>query len=234
MNTLGIDTSGETLFLCLKTDELEISVKHGRGYRHAETLVPWIRSLCLDADLTPTHLDLVAVSLGPGSFTGIRIGLATAKAIASAASCAIVGVPTLDALAWGLRGSGETVVPVIDARKRRVYAAVYRGDARISGYLDLLPSELNDAVFQQLGGTEEAVILTGPFAREMHARWNEKKPPFAFTLDVNSDIFDPHCLAVIGESVYRTGGSAAESIAPIYLRRSEAEINRDRVKHEGS
>ncbi len=87
---------------------------------------------------------------------------------------------------------------------------------------------------QRLGGTQEAVILTGPFAREMHALWNEKNLPFAFTLDVNADIFDPHCLVAIGESLYRTDGSAGESIAPIYLRRSEAEINRDRVKHEGS
>ena len=109
--------------ICLKTDTDLVSFSQIRGYRHAVTLVPWISQICRETDFSPDKLDVVIVGTGPGSFTGLRIGMASAKGLAAGAGCPLVGVPTLDAFAWGLRNAAGLVLPVIDARKNRLYAA---------------------------------------------------------------------------------------------------------------
>ncbi|MDY6850705.1 MAG: tRNA (adenosine(37)-N6)-threonylcarbamoyltransferase complex dimerization subunit type 1 TsaB [Thermodesulfobacteriota bacterium] len=96
------------------------------GKTHSRTLVPEIQRLLTRLGLTVHDLDLVAVGLGPGSFTGLRIGLAVAKGLAWAAGKPLVGVPSLDALVWGLPPRPIQACPMLDARRGRVYAALYR------------------------------------------------------------------------------------------------------------
>lgn len=95
---------------------------------HAETLMPMVHRVLLECGLKPDDLDAVAVTRGPGSFTGLRIGMATAKGICMAAGVALVGISTLEALAWNLNGSGSLICPMLDARKAEIYAALYRVD----------------------------------------------------------------------------------------------------------
>lgn len=100
------------------------------GKTHSRTLVPEIQRLLARLDLTVHDLDFIAVGLGPGSFTGLRIGLAVAKGLAWAAGKPLVGVPSLDALVRGLPPQPIQACPMLDARKGQTYAALYRTGAQ--------------------------------------------------------------------------------------------------------
>ena len=93
---------------------------------YSERLLPAIDRLLADAGLGVPDLGGLAVAIGPGSFTGLRIGLATVKGLAAASGTPVVGVPTLRALAWGLPFSRHPICPLLDARKGEVYCALFR------------------------------------------------------------------------------------------------------------
>jgi len=160
-------------------------------------------------------VEAFAVAAGPGSFTGIRIGLATAKGIAFATGCALVGVTTLDALALPWSGFPGSVWSVIDARKGRWYAAGYREGRRVTDHFDLAPEDLRARI--AAGGVP--FLVAGPDA-----------PRFAAGLPgaAVSDLFDPAAVLRAGTERFAREGAAARSLTPLYLRPSEAEIGAGR------
>lgn len=98
---------------------------------HAEQLAPLVEALLARSKVAPAELDALAVSMGPGSYTGLRIGVSTAKGLAMAVDAALIGVPTLEALAASVcpyARDGDVVSAILDARRDEVYAAVYRID----------------------------------------------------------------------------------------------------------
>ena len=142
---LAIDTSGPVLGLALwENDSFVAGVENTAGMRHTENLLPHIDKLVSDAGWR-SCIDVVAVARGPGSFTGLRIGMATAKAIAFAGDIPVVSVGTLDAIAQTERyhriaaGTAfpEAVVPVLDARKQRFYTAVFTHSTSADGAVSL-------------------------------------------------------------------------------------------------
>ncbi len=211
MNVLALDTATEAAAMGLRAGDRLYARVAREGLRHAQTLVPQIEQLLAQASLAAAALDLVVVGVGPGSFTGLRIALATARGVARGASCALVGVATLDVLARPLRAWPGLVVPVIDAKKDRVYAAAYRGGERVSEFLDVAAADLEAAV----GGGP--ALLTGPFAAEAARRAGLA----AWTLDLSHGFPDPVALLELGEAAGARGEGADP--APVYLRKSEAE-----------
>lgn len=223
MKVLAIDTSTESLGLALEAPDASLSLSLRIGYRHGETLTPWIDSLLTQGGIAAAELDLIAVSIGPGSFTGLRIGLATAKGMAAGSGCAIVGVPTLDAWAWGLRHFPGVVIPVIDARKKRLYAAFYRTGIRLRDAMDIPKEKL----MQELSRLDSPVLMTGPAASAMISEPGMGNMPFSAALDPFSDSLNPMALLQKGEIIYRAEGSHGDGLTPLYLRKSEAESKRD-------
>ncbi len=214
MNVLAVDSATETLAVALRVDtRLYARVAH-EGLRHAQALIPQIEQILAQASLAAADLDLVVAGTGPGSFTGLRIALATAKGLARGASCALVGVPTLDAIAWPRRVWPGLVVPVLDAKKERVYAALYREGRRVSEFLDVAAEELIGVI-----GGESPVLLTGPFAGRLAAIAGVP----AWSLDPSYELPDPVALLELGVEAHASG-DAAEA-APLYLRKSEAEYS---------
>ncbi len=109
---------------------------------HTSRLMPAMDRVLKDASLTMKDIDGIAVSLGPGSFTGLRIGIATAKGLAQGLNIPIVGIPTLDGLAFNLFHCKDLICPILDARKGEVYSALYKNGKRISKYMACEPGEL--------------------------------------------------------------------------------------------
>ncbi len=127
MLILGIETATERVSVAIGGHEGVIGLfEVTKGRRHAETLVPSIDFLCRQSGIELDEISVVAVDVGPGLFTGMRVGLASAKAIAQALRVPMIGISSLDLLAFPCRHTDRVVVPVIDARKGEVFYAMYR------------------------------------------------------------------------------------------------------------
>ncbi len=214
MNALAIDTSTEILALCAVRDETRISLSLRRGLQHSPALVPLIDRLLTDLGIAAAELQLIACSLGPGSFTGIRIGLATALGIGHHTGIPIVGVSTLDAIArpWAVR-PGD-VFPVIDARKGNIYTALFRAGERATEYLDLSPGQLRDRI-----AAADRPLLAGPDAERIRDMLGEEGRGLPC-----AGLLDPEVLLRIGMERYTKEGADPARLRPLYLRKSEAEI----------
>lgn len=128
---LAIDTSTDYLSLAILKGEKIIAKFHKRSdMRHSILLVPTIDKLLKKARLNIKDMDCFAVSIGPGSFTGLRIGVTVVKGLAYALKKPIVAVPTLDVIAQNAKGFVGTICPVLDARKNKVYACLYGADVK--------------------------------------------------------------------------------------------------------
>lgn len=125
MKVLGLDTS-TLMATCavIEDDKVLGEYSLNQDMSHSERLVPMIKEVLDSLDLRPKDIDLYGVSIGPGSFTGLRIGLATVKAFAHLFEKPLVGISTLEALAFNL-AHHEIIVPMLDARRDRVYTGIY-------------------------------------------------------------------------------------------------------------
>lgn len=127
MLVLGIETSTPHCSVAIgSATEIVAEYQLGRGKTQDQVLVPAIRGLLADAELDWKQLGGVAVGLGPGLFTGLRVGVATAKALAQTLAIQIVGLSSLDVLAYGVRHSRRAICACIDARRKEVFWAFYR------------------------------------------------------------------------------------------------------------
>jgi tRNA threonylcarbamoyladenosine biosynthesis protein TsaB len=184
---------------------------------HSERLMGAIDRLLTDAGWKVRDLEGLAVSVGPGSFTGLRIGLSTVKGLAFALAIPIAAVPTLDAMATLLPFAALPVCPVLDARKREVYASLYRWDGagmrREWEYLALAPADL-------AGRFEEPVIVLGDAADQIDSPYARRvRPPRRGP--------SPAAVGFLGHQRLAMGDTVTPAdLVPIYLRPSEAELKR--------
>jgi tRNA threonylcarbamoyladenosine biosynthesis protein TsaB len=124
---LGVETATPQVGCAIGGHEGVLSSFHcAKGRRHAETLTPGIRFICQQARIELDEIGAVAADVGPGLFTGLRVGVATAKALASALRVPVIGVSSLDLLAFPVRFSNRLIASVIDARRGEVFYGFYR------------------------------------------------------------------------------------------------------------
>lgn len=238
MKIAAIESAGLTASVAVMQDET-LTGEYTLNYKktHSQTLLPMLDELRNMTELSLDSLDAVAVSAGPGSFTGLRIGSATAKGLAFALDIPIIPVPSLDALAYNLYGTDALVCPIMDARRGQVYTALYRFEPdgmrreRLVTLLDAcaLPieelAEKADALAAEyrkrilfLG--DGVPVFGGQLERLMRA-------PYSFA--------PPHrrmpsaaSVAALGAVLFREGISqSAQEHAPMYLRTSQAERERN-------
>jgi len=215
-NVLALDTSTEVLAISAAKAEAWVSLTLRQGLQHSPSLLPLADQLLARLGFSASDLDLVICSLGPGSFTGIRIGLATALGIAGARGIPVVGVSTLDAIAEPWQWHAGEVYPVIDARKGRIYTAVFSGGERRSDYLDLTPAALADRI-----GAADQPLLAGPDADKVKLLLGEKAGGVPC-----AGLLDPGAYVRLGKKKYEKEGADPLPLRPLYLRKSEAEIAR--------
>lgn len=184
---------------------------------HSERLMPAVDRVLADAGWAPADLQGLAVAVGPGSFTGLRIGLSAVKGLALALGIPIAAVPTLDALAASLPFAALPVCPVLDARKGEVYCCLYRWDGaamrREWEYLALTPAGLAARL-------TEPVILLGDAAAAISSHHARLAPP-------PRRVPSPASVGLLGLARLIAGQTVlAADLVPIYLRPSEAELRR--------
>ena len=126
MKILGIDTTGQTASAALvEGDKLIAEFTMNYKLTHSQTILPMIADILERTETDKASIDCIACACGPGSFTGLRIGAATAKGFALALDKPIVAVPTLDALAYNVFETNKFICPIMDARRNQVYTGVY-------------------------------------------------------------------------------------------------------------
>ena len=200
---------------------------------HSARLMPTIDRLLRETSLTIHEVQGIALGLGPGSFTGLRIAVSTVKGLAFALKVPVVGVPTLDALAYNFPYASTLVCPVLDARKKEVYAALFRGNGegqlkKISEDWVLSPEDLCSRVQEKtlfLGNGIE--VYGGLFKEKLGSLAVLAPPELSLPRAVN--------IARLSLSGFKEGQTLnLSSFTPIYVRRSEAEILYDSKERKKS
>ena len=193
---------------------------------HSERLMAAVDHLLHDCGWDLADLEAVAVAIGPGSFTGLRIGVSAVKGLALALGIPVVPVPTLDALAATLPFAVHPVCPVLDAKKGEVYACLYHwaGGAMVRDweYLALAPEALCDRLAGPVIFVGDAVDTLGGF---FSARLGDN----ARFVPADRRLPSPGCVGALGHALLLAGRTVdAAALTPLYLRPSEAELRRRR------
>jgi tRNA threonylcarbamoyladenosine biosynthesis protein TsaB len=225
MLILGIDTATPAVGCAIGGHEgVLASFTAARGRRHAETLVPAIDHLRRSVGIELDELGAIAVDVGPGLFTGLRVGVATAKAMASALRVPVVGVSSLDLVAFPVRFSPRLIAGVIDARRGEVFFAFYRqvpgGLQRVSdprvGSTDELTAELLASGEECLAVGDGAVR----YATELHELTTVEVADAGLQYPSAASLVQlAHARALREEFVNPW------EVEPVYLRKADAEIN---------
>ena len=194
------------------------------GRRHAEQLAPAIRSLAEWTGVRLDQLAAISVGVGPGLFTGLRVGVTTAKVMAQALRIPVVPVPSLDLVAYPVRHTSRLVVAVLDARRREVFHASYRpvpgGVQRVSEYAVATPVDL---VAQLEAGGEEVLLVGDGVAAHAEAFAGLDRVELAGPEFANPSV--AALIALATARVEREEFDAPWEVRPLYLRESDAELN---------
>lgn len=190
---------------------------------HSRRLLSGIDRLLVDAEISWRDIDAIAVSLGPGSFTGLRIGLSTAKGLAFATGKPLIGVGTLDGLAAQFFKAAGLICPVLDARKKEVYAALYRASEsgvceRQSDYLVLSPENLCRRI-------DEPVLFVGDGALLYKEKFTDQLGGRALFAPGGCCYPRAAAIGMLAVSMWKEQEflDPAE-VVPLYVRPSEAEL----------
>lgn len=220
MLILGIETASSAGGAALVEDTRIIAEHYSIAPRtHAERLLPAIDALLAECGATINDVDLIAVSIGPGSFTGLRIGMATAKGLAFSARKPIVGVPTLDAFVQLHVPSSLRMRPILDARKSEVFTALYDEDGRkLSPDIHIKPEILVEQM-----KAESPVLVMGDGARRYRDIF-ERVPGINFAPPEKDDP-RPATVALVGRRLFLEGNiQDVDLLVPLYIRPSDAEL----------
>ena len=175
MRILAVDTSSSVASVAvMDEDRLQAEILLDNGKTHSQILVPLIENIMSILNISTNDIDVFASSIGPGSFTGLRIGITTIKAIAFASKKPVVSVPTLDALAYNMPALGSIVCPIMDARNSQVYTALFENrentQSKLTEYLGININELIKIIKDK----GENIIFTGD-AVQLHRVLLEKE-----------------------------------------------------------
>ncbi len=257
MKILALDSSGLVASVALAEDDnliAEYTIQYKKT--HSQTLLPMLEEIRRMVDLDMDTVDAVAVAAGPGSFTGLRIGSATAKGLAFAMEKPIIPVPTLEGLAWQMYGTDALVCPIMDARRNQVYTGLYEFVDRF-GKQPVLPEDVKspqtgtdtaqnaydmrvveeqcavafDEIAQKINRTGRKVVFVGDGIPVFRERMAEVMQVPWLQAPAHRNRQSAACIAALGRVYYAQGRAVnGAQHVPEYLRLSQAE----RERAEGS
>lgn len=218
MLVLGLDTSTSTGSIALLSDKGPVGERIFKpGLRHSETLLPTILEMIKEHHLTLEDINLISVGSGPGSFTGLRIGLSLAKGICLVTGAKLVGVSSLQAIAWSFRGRNLPVCATIDARRNQVYAAIFSDSGeRLTDDMVMNPEELQKKI-------ESKTILAGSGVREHFNVFKDLLGEKAEFCPEERDHPMGSAVAQLGRIKFNEcGPDESATLAPTYVRKPDA------------
>ena len=229
MQILALDTTALTASAALWRDgSLVAQYILNSGHTHSTTLLPMIRHMLETSGVPLANIDQMACSVGPGSFTGIRIGIATIKGLAFGTGKPCLGVSSLEAMAYGMKYADGIVCPVINARRTQYYSALFRvsdgvvtrltkDDIVLGADLDNVLAQFDEPIYLVGDGYESARgFITHPKLMETPElyRW-----PGAFAV--------ADCAAHMRDKASPDTVFTPDGLAPVYLRKTQAERERE-------
>ncbi len=247
MNILAIETTGAEASVAVINEKEEVFMETSdEKMNHLQNLMPMVDNLLQKRGMVIDDLDYIAVSEGPGSFTGIRIGVSTARALAQALSLPTIGVPTLQSFLYHVPEYRGIICPIFDARRNQVYGGAYRwSDTGQSeevvpgGAYDL--EELLEKLESQIMRPKEAKELTTPEKgeeitffgdgilpyREQILKWQDSSLNDNIRVSFAEDdimLQKASSVARLALVIYRDGGGKSlYDLKPVYMRKAEAE-----------
>lgn len=233
MKILALDSSGIVASVAVAEDDVllaEYTVNYKKT--HSQTLLPMLDEAAKMIELDLNTLDAIAVAAGPGSFTGLRIGSATAKGLGLALNKPLVSIPTVEALAYNLYDTDGVICPLMDARRNQVYTGIYEFENhKLKTLKDQMAVEITE-ILEELNRMGRQVTFLGdgvPVFREVIA--DSVKVPFSFApAHVNKQ--RAGAVAALAMEFVKAGRTeTAAEHRPEYLRVSQAE--RERLEREG-
>lgn len=226
MKILGIDISTKFCNLGLIEDEdilIECTI-NGLKKKHSSILVPAIKNLLKTIDLKIEEINGIAVSIGPGSFTGLRIGLCVAKGLCYARSLPLLGIPTLDAMAFPFKEIPYLICPVLESKKDEIYDVVFRGGVSLHKVMDYKCEDIQSLLFR-LSPLKEKIIFSGDGIKKYRDIIKEKIGKDALFIDSQLNLPVAASIAFLGLNKLKKGEEDnISTLSPFYLRKSEAEI----------
>lgn len=232
MKILALDSSGLVASVAVAEDE-NLLAEYTVNYKktHSQTLLPMLDEITKMIELDLASVDAIAVAAGPGSFTGLRIGSATAKGLGLALKKPLIGVPTVEALAYNLYDSKGLICPLMDARRNQVYTGLYEfRDHRMYTVKSQTAMGVQELI-EELNSREQEVIFLGDGTAVYKETILEHiQVPCSFApLHLNKQ--RAGAVAALGCCYYREGKmESALEHQPEYLRVSQAE--RERAERE--
>ena len=228
MKILALDSSGIVASVAVVEDDTllaEYTVNYKKT--HSQTLLPMLDEIVKMTELELESVDAIAVAAGPGSFTGLRIGSATAKGLGLALKKPLVAVPTVDALAYNLYDAQGLICPIMDARRNQVYTGIYRFEKKFETVMDQDAMDMGELI-EKLNAMGERVIFLGDGVPVYEKQIAEK-------MTVPYDLAPAHVnrqraasVAALGAVYFAEGKmETAMEHKPDYLRKSQAERERE-------
>lgn len=230
MKLLALDTATQSCSVAIVDDGLLLAeLTRANIKSHSRHLMDLIETVCRIADLKAEDVDGFAVSIGPGSFTGLRIGISTIKGLAFSLAKPVAGVSSLDALAWQCAQSDYLICPLLDARKKEVYACRYRF---INNELKRDGTETVASPAEAVGGIREPSIFVGNAAQMYREKISAELGELAHFATRGQHTIRASSIAWLSMTgFYRKNTDDVALLVPHYIRKPDAEIkgNRKRI-----
>ena len=226
MKLLALETTAKAASCAVLADGLPLATSwQCTGLTHSRTLLPMVEDMLKNSELQLRDMDAIAVAAGPGSFTGLRIGIAAVKGLAWAADKPCLAISTLEAMAWPLSHLTGTVVCAMDARRQQIYNAVFRAE---NGVLTRLREDRAlslDEAADDCRDMEGPIFIVGDGANLCHSHFTAR--------GISCTLAPPHLrqqsavgVAMAAAARWPEGAVSAQELEPTYLRLSQAERER--------
>lgn len=223
MNILAIDTSNQAMGVAiLKDDQIIGEVITNIAKNHSVRLMPAVEQLMKEVAITPDQLDQIVVAKGPGSYTGVRIGLSSAKSLAWALDIPIIGVSSLEVLAYQGRFFNGLTCSFFDARRGMVYSGVYKWQKENLENVYEEENLLMEELLVKLAKEDRPVLFLSPDISVFKETIKEKMGPLAIIPEGPYHLANPGHLGLAG---FNREPDPTHVLTPNYLRLAEAESN---------